>query len=116
MDLRTPPSHIFCCCGATIARRKLNGPSAVTINFEEHRGSEQTPPSDVRSLAHLNHSVFHKKDPAPAKGSQENEAYRSHGRTREGFAMTFTVKMTMFLYAMSVGIISNGFHRFLVPH
>ena len=88
----------------------------VTINFEEHRGAQQTGLSDVRSLAHLNHSVFHKKDPTPAKGSQESEAYRSRGRTREGFAMTFTVKMTMFLYAMSVGIISNGFHRFLLPH
>ena len=30
--------------------------------------------------------------------------------------MTFTVKMTKFLYAMSVSIISNGFHKFLVPH
>jgi hypothetical protein len=60
--------------------------------------------------------VFHKKDRAPAKGLQQGEAYRSCGRTREGFAMTFTVKMTMFLYAMSVGIISNGFHRFLLPH
>lgn len=30
--------------------------------------------------------------------------------------MTFTVKMTMFLYVMSIGIISNGFHKFLVFH
>ena len=30
--------------------------------------------------------------------------------------MTFTVKMTMFLYAMSIGIITNGFHKFLLPH
>lgn len=30
--------------------------------------------------------------------------------------MTFTVKVTMFLYALSVGIISNAFHGFLLPH
>ena len=30
--------------------------------------------------------------------------------------MSFTVKMTMFLYALSVGVISNGFHGFLLPH
>jgi hypothetical protein len=30
--------------------------------------------------------------------------------------MTFTVKMTMFLYILSVGIISQGFHGFLLPH
>jgi hypothetical protein len=30
--------------------------------------------------------------------------------------MTFTVKMTMLLYVVSVGIISNGFHTFLTPH
>ena len=30
--------------------------------------------------------------------------------------MTFTVKMTMFLYAVSIGIVSNGFHHFLLPH
>jgi hypothetical protein len=30
--------------------------------------------------------------------------------------MTFTVKMAMFLYILSVGIISNGFHGFLLPH
>jgi hypothetical protein len=30
--------------------------------------------------------------------------------------MTFTVKLTMILYAVSVGIISNGFHNFLLPH
>ena len=88
----------------------------VTINFEDRRGSQPESPSDVRSLAHFNHSLFHKKDPASAKGSQEDKTYRSRGRKREGFAMTFTVKMTMFLYAMSVGIISNGFHKFLLPH
>jgi len=32
------------------------------------------------------------------------------------FPMTFTVKMTMLLYAVSIGIISNGFHGFLLPH
>jgi hypothetical protein len=30
--------------------------------------------------------------------------------------MTFSVKMTMFLYAVSIGVISNGFHGFLLPH
>ena len=30
--------------------------------------------------------------------------------------MSFTVKMTMFLYAASIGVISNGFHSFLLPH
>lgn len=30
--------------------------------------------------------------------------------------MTFTVKMTMFLYVLSVGIIANGFQGFLLPH
>lgn len=30
--------------------------------------------------------------------------------------MTFTIKFTMFLYAVSIGIISNGFHKFLLPH
>jgi hypothetical protein len=30
--------------------------------------------------------------------------------------MTFTVKMTMFLYMVSIGVMSNGFHRFLMPH
>lgn len=29
--------------------------------------------------------------------------------------MTFSVKMTMFLYLVSLGIISNGFHNFLLP-
>ena len=32
------------------------------------------------------------------------------------FAMTFTVKMTMFLYVLSLGIISHGFNMFLNPH
>ena len=30
--------------------------------------------------------------------------------------MTFSVKMTVLLYAVTVGIISNGFHGFLLPH
>ena len=30
--------------------------------------------------------------------------------------MTFTVKMTVFLYLLSVGIISHGFNGFLLPH
>jgi len=30
--------------------------------------------------------------------------------------MSFTVKMTMFLYAVSIGVISNGFHGFLLSH
>lgn len=32
------------------------------------------------------------------------------------FVMSFTVKMTMFLYVLSVGVISHGFHGFLLPH
>jgi hypothetical protein len=27
--------------------------------------------------------------------------------------MTYTVKMTMFLYVVSIAVISNGFHKFL---
>jgi len=30
--------------------------------------------------------------------------------------MTFSVKMTVFLYLISLGIIWNGFHSFLLPH
>jgi len=30
--------------------------------------------------------------------------------------MSFSVKMTMFLYAVSIGVISKGFHGFLLPH
>ena len=30
--------------------------------------------------------------------------------------MTYTVKMTMFLYALSIAVISNGFHKFLLLH
>jgi hypothetical protein len=30
--------------------------------------------------------------------------------------MTFSVKMTMFLYILSLGIIANGFHGFQLPH
>ena len=35
---------------------------------------------------------------------------------RKGFAMTYTVKMTMFLYVVSLGIIVHGFNGFLLPH
>ena len=30
--------------------------------------------------------------------------------------MTFTVRMTVFLYVLSLGIITHGFHGFLLPH
>ena len=38
----------------------------------------------------------------------------AHG-SEKVFAMTFSVKMTMFLYLLSLGIIANGFHG-LLPH
>jgi len=30
--------------------------------------------------------------------------------------MTFTVRMTVFLYVLSLSIITHGFHGFLLPH
>ena len=62
----------------------------------------------------INHSGFHKTQGPPSKGWQE-QAATLLAKTAKGFAMSFTMKMSLALYAFIMGVIALGLNGH-VPH
>jgi hypothetical protein len=56
----------------------------------------------------INHSEFHKASLPPSKGWQEPGATLHATTGLKGFAMSFTMKLSLMIYAFIMGVIALG--------